>query len=133
MRSAGYFWIVAGVLSLSVSCNRSSDNSETYEQGGAALKNMSKVDPEDPFSGQPNNLCTVIRILPATDIAEPEDKYCLLDVCLDAGEESLLTVDLGDGEDHAMAAYKLIKVFSTADEARQYAAQYQIIDVLITD
>lgn len=121
------------LISLAGSCNRHEGSSDDAVETGAALRNMAKISADDPFEGQPNEFCTVIRMLPASDIGSKTDQYCLLDVCLDDDETTILSIDLGDGEEQIIAAYKLIKVFETTDEAKQYASQHNIVDVLFTN
>jgi hypothetical protein len=121
------------LISIAGSCNRSSTSSDDAVESGAALRNMAKISAEDPFEGQPNEFCTIIRKLPASDIGTNTDQYCLLDVCLDEDETTVLSIDIGDGEEQIIAAYKLIKVFQSAEEAQQYAREYKIVDVLINN
>jgi hypothetical protein len=125
--------VMLTLISIAASCNRNSGGSDEALETGAALRNMAKISADDPFEGQPNEFCTVIRKLPASDIGSTSDQYCLLDVCLDDDETTILSIDLGDGEEQIMAAYKLIKVFQSAEEAQQYALKYRIVDVVISN
>ncbi len=117
------------VLSIAASCNR--NNSGNGNSGAAAADNFSKIDATAPFEGQPNNFCTVIRKVAASELGKEQDCICLLDVCLDEDETPVYSVNLGTAEEPVLAAYKLIKIFDSRQEALSYAAEYQIVDVVI--
>lgn len=119
-------------ISVAASCKHSQKQAEdALLEGGAALLYEARITEDEPFKNQPNDFCTVIRQLPAFELGDSIDRYCLLDICLDDDEQSLLTIDLGDSEESITANYTLAKVFLTAEEAMQYAHQYGIKDVVI--
>ncbi len=129
---------------VSFSCNRTTtaDKNKETENSLRAEHYYSTTTAENPFEYQPNEFCTVIRKIdvtryaPEKEISENElrnfpPRYCLLDVCLDNDERSSLVVNLGDSSEQVMATFQIIKVFDTETEARDYASQHGIKDVVI--
>ncbi len=130
-------------------CNRptaSERKSEIPEEKKVIISNEinARITADNPFENQPNTFCTIIRRLEvsqyAPNLSEEElnasphpPKYCLLDICLDADETSVHMINLGDTAEQIMTAYKVIALFPTPDSAKNYAARYNIIDVVFND
>jgi hypothetical protein len=102
------------------------------------IKDKTLITPEDPFKNQPNEFCTVIRMLDISyyapdktvdDVSAFPKKYCLLDVCLEVTNPNSLSVNLGEGDEVVTTAYELIKVFESEAEAKAYAGKFGIVDV----
>lgn len=118
--------LLLAITSLAASCHRSGSD-ETSD----VVDNTATITADDPFKGQPNTFCTVIRRVPAQEINRDSSMVCLLDVCLDDEEIPVYSINLGTNDDPVMAYYKLIKVFESPAEAMVYAVEFGIQDVLI--
>ncbi|MEZ5015019.1 MAG: hypothetical protein R2794_12075 [Chitinophagales bacterium] len=132
--------LAAGFI-LCISCNRNTgekNNTEDMELSSNSLnEDPMNITAEDPFRNQPNALCTIIRkigpsLYGGKDVQAAE-KYCLLDICIDNITNPDLTINLGDASTMVTAYFAVIKIFDSAEEAKQYAADHQIQDVLFTD
>ncbi|HCK21220.1 MAG TPA: hypothetical protein DHW15_03385 [Bacteroidetes bacterium] len=125
-----YILVFSILLSLAASCHRGGDSNSGSTMPSVG-DNLSKISADDPFEGQPNTFCTVIRKVAAAELGKKQDCICLLDVCLDEDEAPVYSVNLGTAEEPVLAAYKLIKIFDSRQDALAYAAEYQIVDVVL--
>jgi len=123
--------LILAILSISASCNKNGSSGESANNENNIENNRAKITADNPFEGQPNEFCTVIRRVPGQEIGESEDAYCLIDVCLDEDETTIYSINLGTIEEPVLAAYKLIKVFETPQAALEYAGQFSIVDVVM--
>ena len=115
-----------GMLTMAGSCREAVREDDA---AGKALQYPARITVEEPFAGQPNEFCTVIRMVAGYEIGEETDKACLLDVCLGDDESSPLAINLGDAEQPVMAAYTLAHVFESPEAALAYGLTHGIVDV----
>lgn len=134
--------LVMSSIFFAASCNRKTADTQPAEETLSGIESKTiipEISAEEPFKNQPNELCTVIRKLdihyyaPEKNVEDASAypmKYCLLDICLDDESNYSGIVNLGDSVEAINTIYQLIKVFETDEEAKAYALQYGIKDML---